>query len=242
MVARGDLGVDNPIETIPNIQKKLIKDCNIAGKPVIAAAQMLESMIYNPRPTRAEVSDVANAIFDGVDCIMLSGETARGRYPVECVSMMRKVCRETEKLLSYRNIYTSLRKMVHQLKEWSPTDISITDSIASSAVKTCWDLNASLLISLTSSGLSARAVAKYRPHTPVLCVTPNPVVARQSLLSRGIIPIIVEKSGNLEQINKAVEWSKLRGLIKKGEVIVITAGEVEGVSGSTNYLKVEHVE
>jgi len=193
MVARGDLGVEIPIESICNVQKMIIKECNIAGKPVITATQMLESMMNNPRPTRAEVADVANAVYDGTDCVMLSGETAAGKYPVESVVMMRKICRETEKTLSYRNIYTSLRKMVHQMKEWSPSTTSITDSVASSAVKTSWDLNASLIIALTESGSTARLVAKYRPHIAILCVTPHPKVSRQSLVSRGVIPLLLEK-------------------------------------------------
>jgi pyruvate kinase len=243
MVARGDLGVEIPIERITNVQKKIIKECNIAGKPVITATQMLESMINNPRPTRAEVSDVANAVYDGTDCVMLSGETAAGRYPVETVAIMRKICKETEKTLSYRSIYTSIRKIVHQMKEWSATT-SITESITSSAVKTAWDLNSSLVIALTESGQTARLISKYRPHSPILCVTPHPQVARQALLMRGIIPIIVEKfnaPGNQQQIDVAIEWAKERQIVKSGEIVVIVAGIVEGIPGSTNMMKVEVV-
>jgi len=242
MVARGDLGVEIPIEKICNVQKMIIKECNIAGKPVITATQMLESMMNNPRPTRAEVADVSNAVYDGTDCVMLSGETAAGKYPVESVVIMRKICRETEKTLSYRNIYTSLRKMVHQMKEWSPLT-TITDSIASSAVKTSWDLNSSLILSLTESGSTSRLVSKYRPHVAILCVTHNPRTARQSLVSRGVIPLIVEKSNsnNERQIEVAVEWAKERGLILQGEIIVIVAGVVEGIPGSTNMMRVEVV-
>jgi pyruvate kinase len=241
MVARGDLGVEIPIESICNVQKMIIKECNIAGKPVITATQMLESMMNNPRPTRAEVADVANAVYDGTDCVMLSGETAAGKYPVESVTMMRKICRETEKTLSYRNIYTSLRKMVHQMKEWSPSTTTITDSVASSAVKTSWDLNASLIIALTESGSTARLVAKYRPHIAILCVTPHAKVSRQGLVSRGIIPLLLEKKSNQNQIDIAIDWAKEKKLVKEGEIVVIVAGMVEGVPGSTNMMRVEVV-
>jgi len=243
MVARGDLGVEIPIERITNAQKKMIKECNIAGKPVITATQMLESMMNNPRPTRAEVSDVANAVYDGSDCVMLSGETAAGKYPVETVSIMRKICRETEKTLSYRSIYTSIRKIVHQMREWSaPT--TITDSITSSAVKTSWDLNSAMIVAITETGQTARLISKYRPHCPIVVVTPHPHVARQSLLGRGVIPIIVEKfshQNNQQQIELAIEWAKDRQIVMSGEVVVIVAGIVEGIPGSTNMMKVEVV-
>jgi len=203
---------------------------------------MLESMMNNPRPTRAEVADVSNAVYDGTDCVMLSGETAAGKYPVEAVIMMRKICRETEKTLSYRNIYTSLRNMEHQMKEWS-TLTSITDSIASSAVKTSWDLNAGLIISLSESGQTSRLVAKYRPHIAILCVTPHAKTARQSLVSRGVIPLYLEKEDedNDKRIQKAIDWAKERGLLLPGEIVVIVAGIVQGVPGSTNMMRVDVV-
>jgi len=241
MVARGDLGVEIPIERITNVQKMIIKECNVTGKHVITATQMLESMMNNPRPTRAEVSDVANAVYDGTDCVMLSGETAAGKYPIEAVNIMRKICRETEKTLSYRSIYTGLRKIVHQMKEWSsPTTIS--ESIASSAVKTSWDLNASLILALTESGLTPRLLSKYSPHVAILCVTPHPKTARQALISKAVIPLLVEKfqaPDNEQQINFALEWAKERSLVKVGEIVIVVAGVVEGVTGSTNMLKVE---
>jgi pyruvate kinase len=243
MVARGDLGVEIPIERITNVQKMIIKECNIAGKHVITATQMLESMMNNPRPTRAEVSDVANAVYDGTDCVMLSGETAAGKYPIEAVNIMRKICRETEKTLSYRSIYTGMRKIVHQMKEWSsPT--TIVESIASSAVKTSWDLNASLVLALTESGLTPRLLSKYNPHVAILCVTPHPKTARQCLISKAVIPLLVEKfqaPDNEQQINFALEWAKERSLVKVGEIVVVVAGVVEGVPGSTNMLKVETI-
>jgi len=243
MVARGDLGVEIPIEKICNAQKLIIKECNITGKPVITATQMLESMIHNPRPTRAEVADVSNAVYDGTDCVMLSAESAVGKYPVEAVVMMKKICRETEKTLAYRNIYTSLRNMEHQMKEWS-TLTSITDSVASSAVKTSWDLNASLIIALTESGQTSRLVSKYRPHVAILCVTPHPKVARQSLISRGIIPFVFEQSeapNNETEIEKAIIWAKERNIVLEDEIVVIVAGVVSGVPGSTNMMRVDVV-
>jgi len=241
MVARGDLGVEIPIERITNVQKMIIKECNIAGKPVITATQMLESMMNNPRPTRAEVSDVSNAVYDGTDCVMLSGETAAGKYPVEAVNIMRKICRETEKTLSYRSIYTSIRKIVHQMKEWS-SEQSITESIASSAVKTAWDLNGSLIIALTESGTTPRLLSKYKPHVAILCVTPHPKTARQAMISRAVIPLLIDKfEHNDKQISFAVEWAKDRSLVKLGEVVIVVAGVVEGFSGSTNMMKVETI-
>jgi len=247
MVARGDLGVEIPIEKICNVQKMIIKECNIAGKPVITATQMLESMIKNPRPTRAEVADVSNAVYDGTDCVMLSAESAVGKFVVESVVMMKKICRETEKTLAYRNIYTSLRNMEHQMKEWSKLT-SITDSVASSAVKTSWDLNASLIIALTESGQTSRLVSKYRPHVAILCVTPHAKIARQSLISRGIIPFIIdEESGggkplnNEFEIERAIIWAKERDIVLEGEIVVIIAGVVQGVPGSTNMMRVDVV-
>jgi pyruvate kinase len=240
MVARGDLGVEIPIERITNVQKMIIKECNIAGKHVVTATQMLESMMNNPRPTRAEVSDVSNAVYDGTDCVMLSGETAAGRYPVEAVSIMRKICRETEKTLSYKSIYTSLRKLVN--KQTVLTKDSICESIASSAVKTSWDLNASLILALTESGITPRLLSKYKPHVAILCVTPHPKTARQALISRAVIPLLVEKFNapdNHGQVNFALEWAKERALVKSGEVVIVVAGIVEGVPGSTNMMKVE---
>jgi len=238
VIARGELGIDIPLEYMCIAQKKMIRDCNIAGKPVIALSQMLESMVKNPRPTRAEVSDVANAIFDGVDCVTLSSETARGKYPIDAISMMRKICKETEKVLSYRNIYTSLRNFQTEQGEWSKFS-TITDSIASSAVKTCWDLKGTLIISLTSSGKSALTLSKYRTHAPILCVTTDPKVARSCVIGRSIIPIYIPGTdSNDRRVAIAMEWAKERGLIKQGEVVVVVAGKIEGVSGSTNFIKV----
>jgi pyruvate kinase len=160
MVARGDLGVEIPIERVALAQKMMIRECNLAGKPVVTATQMLESMIQNPRPTRAEATDVANAVYDGTDCVMLSGETANGKYPLEAISTMAKICLEAEKQIDYRQLYTNLRKYV--INKQRGLSMSVPESIASSAVKTAWDLNAALIVVLSDSGDTVRFVSKYR--------------------------------------------------------------------------------
>ncbi|KAJ3028819.1 hypothetical protein HDV00_010004, partial [Rhizophlyctis rosea] len=164
MVARGDLGVEIPVEQVARYQKMMIRKCNAAGKHVITATQMLESMIVNPRPTRAEATDVANAVLDGSDCVMLSGETAKGSFPVLAVEMMARICREAEIDINYSELYPSLRRQVR-------LPISVSEAVASSAVKTSWDVHAALIIVLTQTGNTAQAIAKYRPIAPVLAVT-----------------------------------------------------------------------
>lgn len=236
MVARGDLGVEVDIEKVAMYQKMMIRECNLAGKPVITATQMLESMINNPRPTRAEATDVANAVFDGTDCVMLSGETAKGKFPVECVEIMSKICLEAEKQINYRALYTNLRK--HVLNKQGG-HMPVPESIASSAVKTSWDLNASLIIVLSDSGNTVRYVSKYRPHTPILCITSTDLTTRQILLTRGAISYHAQSmKGTDNLIEEAIVWAKEKGLIKSGEIVVTTSGHIEGVSGSTNILKV----
>ena len=192
MVARGDLGVEIPIEEVLRAQKMMIKKCNFVGKPCITATQMLESMIYNPRPTRAEATDVSNAVFDGSDCVMLSGETAKGAYPIKAVQMMVRLCRAAEADISYAELYAWLRKHVH-------LPIPVNEAIASCAVKTAWDVQAACIVALTETGAMGRALAKYRPIPPVIAIASNPQVARQLQISRGIHPLIIgddEKSVN----------------------------------------------
>lgn len=184
MVARGDLGVEIPIEEVLRAQKMMIKKCNFVGKPCITATQMLESMIVNPRPTRAEATDVSNAVFDGSDCVMLSGETAKGAYPVKAVEMMVRLCRAAEADISYSELYAWLRKHVH-------LPIPVNEAIASCAVKTAWDVQASCIVALTETGAMGRALAKYRPIPPVIAIASNPQVARQLQISRGIHPLII---------------------------------------------------
>lgn len=184
MVARGDLGVEIPIEEVLRAQKMMIKKCNFVGKPCITATQMLESMIYNPRPTRAEATDVSNAVFDGSDCVMLSGETAKGAYPIKAVQMMVRLCRAAEADISYAELYAWLRKHVH-------LPIPVNEAIASCAVKTAWDVQAACIVALTETGAMGRALAKYRPIPPVIAIVSNPQVARQLQISRGIHPLII---------------------------------------------------
>jgi len=235
MVARGDLGVEIPIERVANAQKMMIRECNQVGKPVVTATQMMESMIVNPRPTRAEATDVANAVFDGTDCVMLSGETANGSYPVECVKMMTKICIEAESALDHRNIYLNIR-LSEVNKEQRQ---SVPETIASSAVKSAWDLNASLIICLSDSGSTVRYVSKYRPHTPVLCITSSPKTSRQILVSRSTLAYLAEDMHHTDSlIEKATDWAFGQGILKDGDYYVITSGVIEAVSGSTNMLKV----
>jgi pyruvate kinase len=235
MVARGDLGVEIPIERVANAQKMMIRECNQAGKPVVTATQMMESMIVNPRPTRAEATDVANAVFDGTDCVMLSGETANGAYPVECVKMMTKICIEAESALDHRNIYLNIRLSEVSKREQQ----AVPETIASSAVKTAWDLNASLIIVLSDSGNTVRSVSKYRPHTPILCITSSAKTARQILVSRSTLAFIAEDMHHTDALlEKATHWAYEQGVLKDGDHYVVTSGVLEAVSGSTNMLKV----
>eukprot|EP01090_Pellita_catalonica_P012988 TRINITY_DN2982_c0_g1_i1.p1 TRINITY_DN2982_c0_g1~~TRINITY_DN2982_c0_g1_i1.p1 ORF type:complete len:508 (-),score=84.37 TRINITY_DN2982_c0_g1_i1:56-1552(-) len=235
MVARGDLGVEIPIERVATAQKMMIAKCNSHGKPVITATQMLDSMQENPRPTRAEATDVANAVFDGSDCVMLSGETAAGKYPIETVAMMRRICQQAEKDIDYRELYKSLRRQ-------AVPPISIPHSIASSAVKTAWDIQASLLVVVTDTGRTARLVSRYRAGCPIIVITSDPQVARQVLISRGCVPMLVKSMiGTPELIKQAKSFAQSLRLVSTGDTIVAVSGVIEGKSGSTNILKVEVV-
>jgi len=237
MVARGDLGVQIPIKKVATAQKMMITKCNSAGKPVITATQMLESMIVNPRPTRAEATDVANAVFDGSDCVMLSGETAAGKYPVEAVETMAQICYQAESDIDYRALYRKIRELV------IAPPISIPDTIASSSVKSSWDINATAIICLTETGNTARLVSKYRPACAILCVTPNATVSRQIQISRGCIPYLVSSmKGTDLVIERAIRYAKDElKIVKTGDYVVVTSGFLEGVSGATNMFQVRQV-
>lgn len=233
MVARGDLGVEIPIEKVSVAQKMMISKCNVAGKPVVTATQMLDSMIKNPRPTRAETTDVANAVFDGSDCVMLSGETAKGNYPIAAVTTMVDICREAEKMLDYRYVFQALRNHHRE------APMNVTETITSSAVKTAYDLKAALIVCLTETGNTARLICKYRPVSPVICVTSNESTARQLLTFRGAFPMVVGSMVGTESlIARVLNRSKAAGFLKKGDFVVLVSGMREGVAGGANILRV----
>lgn len=233
MVARGDLGVELEYEELPILQKDMIRRTLELGKPAITATQMLESMIENPRPTRAETSDVANAIYDGTSAVMLSGETAVGKFPVEALRSMAKISERIEKAIDYYE-----RQAV--VKYISGT--SITNAIAHATVSTAHDLNASAILTVSMSGSTAQDVSKYRPSCPIIACTPDPVVMRQLKLNWGIVPILTcQECDTSVLFNGAIESAKSAGLLHDGDLIVITAGVPVGHSGTTNMLKVHVV-
>lgn len=236
MVARGDMGMEIPPEKVFLAQKYMIRRANIVGKPVVTATQMLESMIKNPRPTRAECTDVANAVLDGTDCVMLSGETANGDYPAAAVSMMSRTCCEAENALNYDSLYQSMRNTI--LKE---TDkLEPAESVASSAVKTAIDLKASMVIVLSETGTTARLLAKYRPSVPILAFTAAHTAARQmNGYLRNVYPeVIGSMIGTDSIIFRAVDIGKQRGWVKSGDRVVCIHGVKEATPGSTNSMRV----
>ena len=233
MVARGDLGVEMPIEDVPKYQKMIINHSNLEGKPVIIATQMLESMVENPRPTRAEASDVANAVYDGASVVMLSAETAIGKYPVESVIIMSKIINSTESMIDYGT------KMIDKLKI---SYKSVTDSIALAACEIAKNLDAAAIITSTKSGHTARQISKNHPPTTIVAVSPVQRVVNQLKLSWGVYPIISKHSKNIdEMIDNAVNLALGNGFISKGDVVVITAGVLVDRPGTTNMLKVHIV-
>ncbi len=233
MVARGDLGVEIPAEEVPLVQKTIIRECNLAGKVVIIATQMLDSMINNPRPTRAEVSDVANAIFDGADAIMLSGETAAGKYPVEAVETMARIAKRAEEVLNYQEILRSKRLQ---------GNASVTDAISYATCATAASLGISSIITATSTGTTARAVAKYRPEADIIAVTPSREVMRKLVMVWGVHPVLTRETvGTDELFEESLARCLDIGYIHKGDLVVLTAGSPSGISGSTNLLKVHVV-
>ena len=233
MIARGDMGVEIPTEEVPVIQKLIIKKVYGKGKHVITATQMLDSMMKNPRPTRAEATDVANAIYDGTSAIMLSGETAAGQYPVEALQMMVRIAERTEQDIDYKKRFQQYDKMV---------DPDVTDAICHATCTTAYDLNASAIIAVTKSGRSAREIARYRPGCKVIGCTTEPKVSRQLNLAWGIHPIMLKEESNIfELFAHAVSKAKEKGHIKDLDTVVMTAGVPLGKSGTTNMIKVEKV-
>ncbi len=234
MVARGDLGVELPAEEVPVIQKRIIKAANRTGRPVITATQMLESMIDNPAPTRAEANDVTNAIYDGTDAVMLSAETAVGKYPEKAICFMAKCAEITENSLDYEGILAA------GLRHRRPV---VTDAISYASCATAADLNAAAIITATNSGSTARMVARYRPKAPIIAVSPVAASLRQLQLCRGVIPLPCPAASSMdEQLDKAIHAACSEQLIKNGDTVVITAGLPLQTSGTTNMLQVHTVE
>jgi len=233
MVARGDLGVEIPAEQVPVTQKRIIKLCNLEGKPVITATQMMDSMIRNPRPTRAEVADVANAIYDGTDVIMLSGETAAGKYPVEAVNMMVDIARATEASLNYDNL---LREKYRVL------DASITNAIGYATCTSAQGLKAKAILTPTATGHTAQVVSKFRPKAPIIAFPTTEQVARHLSLVWGVIPIVTKTADSEKDVFlDAISYAEQNGCVAKGDLIVITAGAPVGVGGMTNMLRIHVV-
>jgi pyruvate kinase len=233
MVARGDLGIEIPIQKVPLVQKELIRKCNRRGKPVIVATQMLESMISSAAPTRAEVTDVANAIFDGTDAIMLSAETAIGRYPIRAVRMMSRIAVETEAPLPYKQIL---------MEKGADLEPETDDAISYDACHTAQQLKAAAIIAFTTSGSTAQRVSRYRPQAPILAITHNDATRKRLALSWGVYPFEVAEPSKLEDLFAAgVRLALETGVAKSGDLIVITGGVPIGVPGSTNLLRVERI-
>lgn len=233
MVARGDLGVEMPPEEVPIVQKRLIRRTRAAGKPVVTATQMLESMIHSPSPTRAEASDVANAIFDGSDAVMLSAETAVGEYPIEAVAMMARVARAVEGSPEYQNAQRILRP---------DPEHNTQDAIALAATEVAESLPAKVIVVFTASGSSLWRVARYRPGVPILALTPNARVRQQLVLASGVYTATApDPTSTDEMVAEAVDFVKSAKLADVGDRIVITAGVPFGVRGSTNMVWVEQV-
>ena len=233
MVARGDMGVEIPLEEVPVIQKSMIKKAVAKGKHVITATQMLESMIGNPRPTRAETADVANAIYDGTTAIMLSGETAAGKYPVEAVKTMARIAERTEKDIDYGG---RMKKANQDIQ----TDI--TTAISHATCTTAADLKAAVIITVTMSGFTAGMISRFKPECPIIGCSVNPRVCRQLNLSWGVQPLLIEKEETADDLfEEATQQAKKAGLIKDGDIVVLTAGVPLGKAGTTNMLRVIEV-
>lgn len=229
MVARGDLGVEIPAEEVPVLQKMMIEKCNHLGKPVITATQMLESMIQNPRPTRAEASDVANAILDGTDAIMLSGETANGAYPVEAVETMTRIAEVTEQSVIYD----------HQSRTQGGDDLTTTDAVCLASVRIARDLKAAAILTCTESGHTAISVARHRPNCKVIAVTPHDETIRRMQLCWGVQAIKGQAIINSdEMVKQAIATALGAGVIESGDLVVVTAGVPSGSTGTTNMIRV----
>ncbi len=234
MLARGDLGVEIPPEDVPSVQKRIVRQTRDAGKPIIVATQMLESMIDNPRPTRAEASDVATAVYDGADAVMLSAETAAGKYPIESVTIMDRICQSTENDETYIGIMRSNHPQ---------TEMDSSDAITVAAATVARDIKAACIANYTTSGGTTLRTSRQRPEMPILCLTQNIATARKLTLSYGVHPVhITNVNSFAETVEAATKLAAEKGLAKKGERIVLTAGVPFGTPGSTNVLRISWVE
>ena len=230
MVARGDLGVEIAAEEVPLIQKMLIQKSVKMGRPVITATQMLDSMIRNPRPTRAEVNDVANAVFDGTSCVMLSGETASGKFPLESLSTMVRIVERAEKARAYNPLYKSAKE----------GEVTISDAVTHATCSMAESLGAQAIVSVTTTGTTARMISRFRPNCPIVAVTPVEKVMRQLAISWGVVPCYgksVESTDELFAVG--IEKAKEVGLVEEDDLVVITAGVPIGVEGTTNLIKAQ---
>lgn len=233
MVARGDLGIELPLDRVPLLQKRIIERCNAAGKPVITATQMLESMMSNPRPTRAEVSDIANAVLDGTDAVMLSGETAVGRHAVEAVRVMARVAARAEAGFDFD-------ARLSESSQWPCR--TVTDGISQATVSLAHDLGARAIITATSTGHTAFMVAMHRPRAPIVAVTPDVATQRRLTLAWGVTPLLAARGESTDElIVNAIARSREAGIVEDGDLVIVTAGVPAGIPGMTNLIKVEEV-
>lgn len=235
MIARGDMGVEVDFEKLPGIQKKFIKECCKAGKTVITATQMLESMTHSPAPTRAEITDVANAVFDGTSAVMLSGESAAGDYPVETVKAMVKIVSQAEEDAEEVNQYKFL--------EVETNDRDVSNAMGHAACTTAHDIKASAIVAITTSGYTAEMMAKYKPVEPIIAATPDSKTYHQQALTRGVYPVLTQRSSNWNDLmEKAIEGAERMKFVKKGDCIVLSAGMPLQVPGTTNLIRVKTIE
>jgi pyruvate kinase len=233
MIARGDLGVELPISQVPKLQKEMIRKCYLAGKPSVTATQMLESMINNPRPTRAEVSDVANAIYDSTSAVMLSGETAAGKYPIETVHVMKSIIKEAEADFNYRAFFDKHAAFVYN---------DVASAVTLATVKTSYSAGAQAIFILTQRGTTARLISRLRPGMPILAMTPHQKCFHQMSLNWGVIPYLSNHVDNVEEaFERLSSYAIQREIVSYGDLVVMTAGSTFGVSGTTNMMIVENI-
>ena len=233
MIARGDLGVEVPLSQVPKLQKMMIRKCYLAGKPSVTATQMLESMINNPRPTRAEASDVANAIYDSTSSVMLSGETAMGKYPIEVVKMMRSIVEDAENDFDYRNFFNYHASLVYH---------DVPSALTLAAVKTAYSSNAKAIFAFTSSGKTARLLSRLRPSIPIIAMTSNVQSYHQMAFNWGVIPLLTRECHTMEEAYSLLSSLAIeKNLVSNGDLVVLTAGSPFGVSGTTNAMIVESI-